>query len=150
MNTEQSKSKLLFAVLTVKYEAPRTSFTQALSQTKMYLETSVRLHASFGIANRAVFGLATNSVNGAVLMVWCSISTDAVSIVERNVRAFNIFSPLQVYHFVTFILRLRRSSDKALGRIVEDALENTSFKQSSWNKPSSLIGFQRYHSAAMM
>ncbi len=44
---------------------------------------------------------------------------------DRNIRLFDISSPIQAYHFMTFLLRLRRWSDEQLKkhqiRISEDA-----------------------------
>ncbi len=33
---------------------------------------------------------------------------------DRNIRLFDIASPIQAYHFMTFLLRLRRWSDEQL------------------------------------
>ncbi|KAK0218334.1 hypothetical protein EDD85DRAFT_358953 [Armillaria nabsnona] len=85
----------------------------------MYLEASVRYLASLGITSWAVFGLATNGVRGAILMAWFSEITDTVYIVERNLRTFNISSPIQVCRFVTVLLRLRQDSDTRLKILIE-------------------------------
>ncbi|KAK0213982.1 hypothetical protein IW262DRAFT_1466539 [Armillaria fumosa] len=124
----------LLAVLFAEYKKPTTSYMKAPYQVKMYLDGSVRYLASLGITNRAIFGLATNGVQGAILMAWFSEITDTVYIVECNLRTFNISSPIQVYHFVTVLLRLRRDSDTKLKELVEKVVGKDAFVQTTWTK----------------
>ncbi|KAF8912324.1 hypothetical protein CPB85DRAFT_606977 [Mucidula mucida] len=41
---------------------------------------------------------------------------------DRNVRSFDISSPIEMYQFATFMLRLRKWSDNALAQLVEEHL----------------------------
>ncbi|KAK0200728.1 hypothetical protein DFS33DRAFT_1490101 [Desarmillaria ectypa] len=134
MNVKELLTKLLLAVLVAEYKKPTQTYPKALVQAKMYLEASVRYLASLGVTKQAVFALATDGVEGAILMAWCSSDSESVYIVERNVRTFNVSSPIEVYHFVTVLLRLREYSDTALKDAVEEALRADDFKQTSWNK----------------
>ncbi|KAK0476505.1 hypothetical protein IW261DRAFT_1491507 [Armillaria novae-zelandiae] len=141
IDIQQLLTKLLLAVLVAEYKKPSTSYMKALYQVKMYLEGSVRYLASLGITNRAVFGLATNGVQGAILMAWFSGITDTVYIVERNLRTFNISSPIQVYHFMTVLLRLRQDSDTKLKELVEKVVGEDAFAQTTWTKTGQ---YERY------
>ncbi|KAK0462513.1 uncharacterized protein EV420DRAFT_1192487 [Desarmillaria tabescens] len=134
MNAKELLTKLLLAVLVVEYKKPTQTYAKAFVQAKMYLEASVRYLASLGVTKKAVFALATDGVEGAILMAWCSSDSESVYIVERNVRTFNISSPIEVYHFVTVLLRLREYGDTTLKDAVEKALKAENFKQTSWNK----------------
>ncbi|KAK0475848.1 hypothetical protein IW261DRAFT_1595327 [Armillaria novae-zelandiae] len=127
---------LLLAVLVGEYRKYSDSgFLKALIQTKIYIEASCRHLASLGITDHPVFGLATNGCEGAVLMGWYSQAKDVIYLMERNVRTFNISSPIQVYHFATFILRLRDYSQAVLKKKALEALGNAAgFEQKSWTK----------------
>ncbi|KAK0476876.1 hypothetical protein IW261DRAFT_335908 [Armillaria novae-zelandiae] len=127
-------AKLLLAVLVVEYKKRTQTYAKALVQAKMYLEASVRFLAGLGVTKQAVFALATDGVHGAVLMGWCSSDSERVYIVERNVRTFDISQPIEVYHFVTVLLRLRKYGDTTLKDAVESALKAKDFKPSSWSK----------------
>ncbi|KAG7445574.1 uncharacterized protein BT62DRAFT_896617 [Guyanagaster necrorhizus] len=100
----------------------------------MYTEASVRYLASLGVTKQAVFALATDGLEGAVLMAWCSSDSETVYIVERNVQTFNISSPIEIYHFVTVLLRLREYGDTKLEDAVLKVLEVDGFQQKSWSK----------------
>ncbi|KAG7439598.1 uncharacterized protein BT62DRAFT_938820 [Guyanagaster necrorhizus] len=134
MNVKELLNKLLLVVLVAEYKKPTQTYTKALVQAKMYLEASVRYVASLGVMNQGVFALVTDGVEGAVLMAWCSRESENVYIVERNIRTFNISSPIDVYHFMTVLLRLREYGDTTLKDAVEKALQAEDFKQTSWSK----------------
>ncbi|KAK0213307.1 hypothetical protein DFS33DRAFT_1465270 [Desarmillaria ectypa] len=134
MNVKELLTKLLLAVLVAEYKKPTQTYAKALVQAKMYLEASVRYLTSFGVTKQAIFALATDGVEGAIIMAWCSSDSESVYIVERNVRTFNVSSPIEVYHFVTVLLCLREYSDTTLKDAVKEALRADDFKQTSWNK----------------
>ncbi|PBK73391.1 hypothetical protein ARMSODRAFT_1014963 [Armillaria solidipes] len=134
MNITALAEKLLLTVLVVEYKKRTQTYAKAVVQAKMYLEASVRYLASLGVTKQGVFALATDGVEGAILMAWCSGDSERVYIVERNVRTFNISSPIEVYHFITVLLRLREYGDTALKAAVGAALKTKDFKQSTWSK----------------
>ncbi|KAK0213304.1 hypothetical protein DFS33DRAFT_1465269 [Desarmillaria ectypa] len=134
MSFKDLLTKLLLAILVAEYKKPTQTYAKALVQAKIYLEASVRYLASLGVTKQGVFALATDGVQGAVLMAWCSSDSETVYIVERNVRTYNVSSPIEVYHFVTVLLRLREYGDTMLKKAVEEALRAENFKQSSWSK----------------
>ncbi|KAK0240829.1 hypothetical protein EDD85DRAFT_947933 [Armillaria nabsnona] len=126
--------KLLLAVLVVEYKKRTQTYAKAVVQANMYLETSVRYLASLGVTKQGVFALATDCVEGAILMAWCSGDSERVYIVERNVRTSNISQPIEVHHFITVLLRLREYGDTTLKAVVEAALKAKDFKQNTWSK----------------
>ncbi|KAK0476875.1 hypothetical protein IW261DRAFT_1566937 [Armillaria novae-zelandiae] len=134
MDVQELLTKLLLAVLVVEYKKPTQTYAKALVKAKMFLEASVRYLASLGVTKQGVFALATHGVEGAVLMAWCSSDSERVYIVERNVRTFDISQPIEVYHFVTVLLRLRKYGDTTLKDAVESALKAKNFKPSTWSK----------------
>ncbi|KAK0505718.1 hypothetical protein EDD18DRAFT_3220 [Armillaria luteobubalina] len=134
MNIKVLLTKILLAVLFAEYKKPTQTYAKALIQAKMYLEASVRYLASLGVTKLAVFALVTDGVEGAILMAWCSSDLETIYIVERNVRTFNISSPIEVYHFVTVLVRLREYGDTTLKTAVESALKAEDFKQTTWTK----------------
>ncbi|KAK0209355.1 hypothetical protein IW262DRAFT_1281607 [Armillaria fumosa] len=127
---------LLLAVLVGEYKKySDRGFLKALIQTRIYIEASCRHLASLGITDHPMFGLATNGCKGAVLMGWYSQAKDVIYLMERKIRTFNISSPIQVYHFATFILRLRDYSQTVLKKKALEALGNAAtFEQKSWTK----------------
>ncbi|KAK0476887.1 hypothetical protein IW261DRAFT_1566950 [Armillaria novae-zelandiae] len=127
-------AKVVLAVLVVEYQKRTQTYAKARVKAKMFLEASVRYLASLGVTKQAVFALATDGVEGAVLMAWCSSDSERVYIVERNVQTFNISQPIEVYHFVTVLLRLRKYGDTALKDAVKSALKATDFKPRTWSK----------------
>ncbi|KAK0202211.1 hypothetical protein DFS33DRAFT_1386500 [Desarmillaria ectypa] len=99
--------KILFAVLVVEHKRPGDDPTKPLNQARIYLEASVRLLEAHGIKGLPVFALATNGNEGVVLMAWRSETLEQVYLIDRCVQKFNISSPIEVLHFVTFLLRLK-------------------------------------------
>ncbi|KAK0201457.1 hypothetical protein DFS33DRAFT_1439813 [Desarmillaria ectypa] len=79
MNVKELLTKLLLAVLVAEYKKPTQTYAKALVQAKMYLEASIRYLASLGVTKKAVFALATDDVEGAVLIAWCSSDSKASS-----------------------------------------------------------------------
>ncbi|KAG7440213.1 uncharacterized protein BT62DRAFT_997900 [Guyanagaster necrorhizus] len=79
MNVKELLTKLLLAVLLVEYKKRTQTYAKALVQAKIYLEASVRYLASLGVTKQGVFALATDGVEGAVLMAWCSRDSEASS-----------------------------------------------------------------------
>ncbi|KAK0495164.1 hypothetical protein EDD18DRAFT_1014202, partial [Armillaria luteobubalina] len=61
---------------------------------------------SLGITRYPVFGLATNGTEGDLLCCWYSRRLDCIFIMDRSIIHFDISSPIQAYHFMTFLLRL--------------------------------------------
>ncbi|KAK0193487.1 hypothetical protein F5146DRAFT_384331 [Armillaria mellea] len=116
--------KHLLSVLFGEYKKPDEVDGKVVNQCKMYLVGGVMHLKSLGITRYPVFGLATNGTVGALLCCWYSRRLDRVFVMEWNIRVFDISSPIQAYHFMTFLLRLRRWSDEQLKkhqvRISED------------------------------
>ncbi|KAK0505264.1 hypothetical protein EDD18DRAFT_1399329 [Armillaria luteobubalina] len=137
-DVQELLTKPLLAILVVEYTKRTQTYVKALVQAKIYLEASVRYLASLGVTKQGVFALTTNGIVGAILMAWCSSDSERVYIVERNVRIFNISQPIEVYHFVTVLLRLRKYGDTTLKDAVESALKVKDFKQSTWSKTAQL------------
>ncbi|KAK0499577.1 hypothetical protein EDD18DRAFT_1441564 [Armillaria luteobubalina] len=77
MNIKDLFTKLLLAVLFAEYKKPTQTYAKAVVQAKLYLEASVRYLASLGVTKQGVFALATDGVEGALLMAWCSTDSEA-------------------------------------------------------------------------
>ncbi|PBK59762.1 hypothetical protein ARMSODRAFT_774017 [Armillaria solidipes] len=99
--------KIIFAILVVEHKRPGDDPTKPLNQARIYVEASVRLLEAHGIKGLPVFALATNGNEGVVLMAWRSKTSERVYLIDRCVQNFNISSPIEVLHFVTFLLRLK-------------------------------------------
>ncbi|KAK0445763.1 hypothetical protein EV421DRAFT_1734417 [Armillaria borealis] len=99
--------KIIFAILVVEHKRPGDDPTKPLNQARIYVEASVRLLEAHGIKGLPVFALATNGNEGVVLMAWRSETSERVYLIDRCVQKFNISSPIEVLHFVTFLLRLK-------------------------------------------
>ncbi len=76
MDVKKLFTKLLLAVLVAEYKKPTQTYAKALVQAKMYLEASVRYLASLGVTKQGVFAVATDGVEGAILMAWCSSDSE--------------------------------------------------------------------------
>ncbi|KAI0683971.1 hypothetical protein BC835DRAFT_1310776 [Cytidiella melzeri] len=105
-----SNTSLLLPSLIAEYKKPsQATVLYALNQTRMYCVSAVHFLAQIGIRATPVYGLATSGKQGVVLIA--SMSEDGVVYVfERNLRTFDLSNVLQVYHFSTFLLRLRAKS----------------------------------------
>ncbi|KAK0434344.1 hypothetical protein EV421DRAFT_1840832 [Armillaria borealis] len=114
----------LISVLFGEYKKPDEEDGKAVNQCKMYMVSGVMHLKSLGITRYPVFGLATNGTVGALLCCWYSKRLDRIFIMDRNIRLFDIASPIQAYHFMTFLLRLRRWSDEQLKKHQVRILEN--------------------------
>lgn len=99
--------KILFAVLVVEHKRHGDDPTPSLNQARIYVVASVRLLEAHGIKGLPVFALVTNGNEGIVLMAWCSETSERVYLIDRCVQKFNISSPVEVFHFATFLLRLK-------------------------------------------
>ncbi|KAK0204508.1 hypothetical protein DFS33DRAFT_1486773 [Desarmillaria ectypa] len=111
---ESLLGKHLLSVLIGEYKKPEEEDGKAVNQCKMYLVSAVMHLKSLGITRYPVFGLATNGTLGALLCCWYSSRLDRVFIMDRNIRHFDISSPIQTYHFMAFLLRLRQWNDEQL------------------------------------
>ncbi|PBL04087.1 hypothetical protein ARMGADRAFT_1070564 [Armillaria gallica] len=128
--------KHLLAVLISEYKKTDEEDGKAMNQCKLHLVSAVMHLKSLGITRYPVFGLATNGTVGALLCCWYSRRLDRVFIMDRNIRCFDISSPIQAYHFMTFLLRLRRWSGEQLMRHQVRILENagTFMADPSWTR----------------
>ncbi|KAH7905544.1 hypothetical protein BJ138DRAFT_1228738 [Hygrophoropsis aurantiaca] len=98
---------LLLPVLVAEYKKQdERTLSQALNQCRTYCVSSLKFLATLEITDQPVFGLVVNGTVGTILMSWQK--GEKIYIMERNVRSYNICDPLQAFHFVTVILRLRR------------------------------------------
>ncbi|KAK0476393.1 hypothetical protein IW261DRAFT_1401862 [Armillaria novae-zelandiae] len=102
------------AVLISEYQKPDEEAGKAMNRCKVYLASAVMHLKSLGITRYPVFGLATNGTEGDLLGCWYSRRLDRIFMMDRNIVHFDISSPVQAYHFMTFLLRLRRWSDEQL------------------------------------
>ena len=105
---------------------------KALNQERMYLVALVTHLATLGIKEFAVFGLITSGQTGGILMAWQSERDDVrapvisytmlpllpidvplqtIYIIERNIRTFNLSSPIEAFQFASFLIRLRKHTD---------------------------------------
>ncbi|KAK0193486.1 hypothetical protein F5146DRAFT_1181532 [Armillaria mellea] len=122
---EKLLGKHLLAVLIGEYNKPDEEDGKTMNKCKVHLVSAVMHVKCLGISRYPVFGLATNGTVDAFLCCWYSRRLGRVFIMDQNIRHFDISSPIQAYHFMTFLLRLRRWSDEQLKkhqvRILEDA-----------------------------
>ncbi|KAF9026008.1 hypothetical protein BDZ89DRAFT_890485, partial [Hymenopellis radicata] len=68
--------------------------------------SAVEFLASLSFKKQPVYGVATNGTVGVVLCCWHSKESDTIFIMDRNVRSFDISSPIQMYQYATFMMRL--------------------------------------------
>ncbi|KAJ7093550.1 hypothetical protein C8R44DRAFT_585338, partial [Mycena epipterygia] len=72
-----------------------------------------------GIEDYPFYCLVTLGKLGSILMAWKSSKKEAgpTYLIERNVRKFDISSPIQAFHFATFLLRLRDDQEQLKRRV---------------------------------
>lgn len=105
--------------------------TKALHQERTYLVSLVTYLAALGIKGFGVFGLITSGQVGGILMAWQSKIDDVrafvpfilcchlivysrsqqIYIIERNIRTFDLSSPIQTFQFASFLIRLREHTE---------------------------------------
>ncbi|KAJ7224969.1 hypothetical protein B0H12DRAFT_1328780 [Mycena haematopus] len=90
---------------------------KALNQGRMYLVSMVAFYTALGVEDFPFFALVTSGKAGAILMAWKSSKHAKTYLIERNVRTFDISSPIQAFHFATFLLRLRDDQKKLKDRV---------------------------------
>ncbi|KAK0476391.1 hypothetical protein IW261DRAFT_1609579 [Armillaria novae-zelandiae] len=135
----------LISVLFGEYKKPDEVDGKAVNQCKMYTVGGVMHLKSLGISRYPVFGLATNGTVGALLCCWYSKRLDRIFIMDRNIRLFDIASPIQAYHFMTFLLRLRRWSDEQLNKHQVRISKNTGtfLPDHSWSRKAQKEGAKK-------
>ncbi|KAJ3524807.1 hypothetical protein NM688_g8499 [Phlebia brevispora] len=84
----------------------------------MYTVTCVSYLAAIGIKSYPVFALAAHGTLGNLMMSWMS-ENGVIYLMERNIRKFNISSPLSAFHFASVLLRVR-ARDKALRALFKE------------------------------
>ncbi|KAJ7093528.1 hypothetical protein C8R44DRAFT_684942 [Mycena epipterygia] len=78
----------------------------------MYPVSMVAFYVTLGVDDYRFFALVTSGKVGAILMAWKSSKHARTYLIEGIVRNFDISSPIQAFHFATFLLRLRDEQDK--------------------------------------
>jgi hypothetical protein len=102
---------LLLSAFVVKYKKRKDDEAKALNQERMYLVSTVRFLAALGIKGFPVFGLMTSGQIGGIMMAWQSESGNKIYILERNMRLFNLASPIEAFQFATFLVQLQDHTD---------------------------------------
>ncbi|KAJ6572627.1 hypothetical protein B0H10DRAFT_2106578 [Mycena sp. CBHHK59/15] len=102
---------LLLPHVAVEYKKALDTKAKALNQGRMYIVSVVAFYAALGIKNYPFYCLVTTGKVGAVLMAWRSSKLERTYIMERNIRKFDLSSPLQAFHFATFLIRLRADQE---------------------------------------
>ncbi|KAJ6580198.1 hypothetical protein B0H10DRAFT_2099203 [Mycena sp. CBHHK59/15] len=102
---------LLLPHVAVEYKKASDTKAKALNQGRMYIVSVVAFYAALGIKNYPFYCLVTTGKVGAVLMAWRSSKLERTYIMERNIRKFDLSSPLQAFHFATFLIRLRADQE---------------------------------------
>ena len=122
---------LLLSGFVVEYKKWNDNAAKALNQERTYLVSAVSHLATLGIKGFAVFGLITAGQVGGIAMAWQSKVDDVcplviffmlhiltiysplkkIYIIERNIRTFNLSSPIQAFQFASFLIRLREHTD---------------------------------------
>ncbi|KAF7985645.1 hypothetical protein HWV62_2163 [Athelia sp. TMB] len=106
---------LLLPVLVSAYKKQDHTQMKTVNQCRSYLISAVSFLASIGITEHRVFGLVTEGARGGVLMAWCSIDKfggEVIYIIERDIRTFNLASPLGAIQFGIFLMRLRAGNQE--------------------------------------
>ncbi|KAF7972508.1 hypothetical protein HWV62_17784 [Athelia sp. TMB] len=106
---------LLLPVLVSAYKKQDHTQMKSVNQCRSYLISAVSFLASIGITEHRVFGLVTEGARGGVLMAWCSIDKfggEVIYIIERDIRTFNLASPLGAIQFGIFLMRLRAGNQE--------------------------------------
>ncbi|KAJ7601514.1 hypothetical protein B0H17DRAFT_159612 [Mycena rosella] len=117
------KNCLLLPHAVAEYKKSSHTEGKALNQGRMYLVSLVAFYSAFGIEDYPFYCLVTSGKLGAILMAWKSSKRERTYLIERNVRKFDVSSPIQAYHFATFLLRLRDDQEQ-LKRRVEARLKD--------------------------
>ncbi|KAJ6543484.1 hypothetical protein B0H10DRAFT_1374321 [Mycena sp. CBHHK59/15] len=102
---------LLLPHAAVEYKKISDTKAKALNQGRMYIVSVVAFYAALGIKDYPFYCLVTTRKVGAVLMAWRSSKLKRTYIMERNIRKFDLSSPLQAFHFATFLIRLRADQE---------------------------------------
>ncbi|KAJ7263684.1 hypothetical protein B0H12DRAFT_1217397 [Mycena haematopus] len=112
-NIHQFQHDLILPHFIVEYKkTDDKDGAKALNQGRMYLVSMIAFYTALGIEDYPFFALVTSGKMGAILMAWKSSKHARTHLIERNVRTFDISSPIQAFHFATFLLRLRDDQTK--------------------------------------
>ncbi|KAJ7645789.1 hypothetical protein B0H17DRAFT_1215917 [Mycena rosella] len=111
-HVHQFQEHLLLPHFVAEYKKSADDEGKALNQGRMYLVSMVAFYSALGVDDYPFFALVTSGKVGAILMAWKSSKHDRTYLIERNVRNFDISSPIQAFHFATFLLRLRDDQEK--------------------------------------
>ncbi|KAJ6620016.1 hypothetical protein B0H10DRAFT_1765677, partial [Mycena sp. CBHHK59/15] len=72
----------------------------------------VAFYDALGIKDYSFYSLMMSGMKGVVLMAWRHKDKAITYLMERNVREFDLSSPLQAFHLATFLMRLRTDQEK--------------------------------------
>jgi hypothetical protein len=70
-------------------------------------------------------------------------SSQQIYLLERNVQTFEISSPIQAFHFATFLLRLRDNQEQLKKQVEEKLNDNLDSKRlAEWTKSAQIAEFE--------
>ncbi|KAF7366215.1 hypothetical protein MVEN_00498700 [Mycena venus] len=114
---------LLLPHAVAEYKKSSDTEGKALNQGRMYLVSLVTFYSALGIEDYPFYCLVTSGKLGAILMAWKSSNRKRTYLIERNVRKFDLSSPIQTFHFATFLLRLRDDQEQLKRRVEAKLME---------------------------
>jgi hypothetical protein len=114
---------------------------KALNQGRVYLVSLVAFYSALRIDDHAFYCIVISGKIGTILMAWKLSKQDVrgslssaflkltssqkTYLIQRNLLKFDLFVPLQAFHFATCLLRLRDDQEK-LKQLVEEMLKKDS------------------------
>ncbi|KAG1717685.1 hypothetical protein EDB19DRAFT_1179074 [Suillus lakei] len=146
---EPGGKDLLLPVLLAEYKKrDESAISTAMNQMRIYLVSALTFLSELGITDQPVFGLVVNGARGALTMGWKA--NGRIYVMDRNVRHYDITSPLQALQFVSVLprlachgLRLRSLLNKQLAIIDVNRLQSEPWSKFPQHEDEKLAAAKR-------
>ncbi|OBZ71171.1 hypothetical protein A0H81_08664 [Grifola frondosa] len=129
---------LALPICVVEYKKPTDDTTKALNQARSYVVSCVEFLSRLGIEGHPVFCVVTAGQIGGILLAWRSVCSEKIFIIERNMCAYRLYQPLEVFQFAIFLLRLQKWKKSLVDQLAElsvaDFVKKASDVEMKWTK----------------
>ncbi|KAJ6485346.1 hypothetical protein C8R47DRAFT_1129906 [Mycena vitilis] len=119
----------------VHYNTSAQSVKAAIHGAHMTLVSVVAFHSALGIDDHPFYSLVTTDTSCLAFMAWKSSSQQKIYLIDRNIREFDLASPMEALQFAAFLLRLRDDREALSVRVARRLEEGIDYERlQRWKK----------------
>ncbi|KAJ7661994.1 hypothetical protein DFH06DRAFT_363345 [Mycena polygramma] len=129
------QAPLLIPHAVVHYNTSAQSVKAAIHGGHMTLVSVVAFHSALGIDDHPFYSLVTTDTSCLTFMAWKSSSQQKIYLIDRNIREFDLTSPMEALQFAAFLLRLRDDREAFSVRVAQRLKEGIDYERlQRWKK----------------